>query len=65
MTPLRIRYDAETNAAYMRLSEAQVAESAEVSPDIVLDYDAEGHIVGIELLDARKQLPAELLAQAA
>ncbi|MBP0616587.1 DUF2283 domain-containing protein [Jiella sp. 40Bstr34] len=62
---MRIRYDAEANAAYMRLSESRVIESAEVSPDVILDYDAEGHIVGIELLDARTQLPAELLTEAA
>ncbi|WP_203561218.1 MULTISPECIES: DUF2283 domain-containing protein [Jiella] len=65
MKPIRIRYDAEANAAYMRLSESRVIESAEVSPDVILDYDAEGHIVGIELLDARTQLPAELLTEAA
>ncbi len=65
MKPIRIRYDAEANAAYMRLSESRVIESAEVSPDVILDYDAEGHIVGIELLDARAQLPAELLTEAA
>lgn len=29
------------------------------------DYDAEGRIVGIELLDARAQLPADVLAEAA
>ena len=65
MKPIRIRYDAEANAAYMRLSKSRIIESAEVSPDVILDYDAEGHIVGIELLDARTQLPAELLTEAA
>jgi uncharacterized protein YuzE len=65
MTPIRIRYDADANAAYMRLSESRIVDSAEVSPNLVLDYDAEGHIVGIELLDARAQLSAELLTKVA
>jgi uncharacterized protein YuzE len=42
-----------------------VLDSAEVAPDVVFDYDAEGRIVGIELLDARAQLSADLLTEAA
>lgn len=64
MTPT-IKYRPEDNAAYIRLSEAKVLESAEVSPDVVFDYDAEGRIVGIELLDARSQLPKDALTKAA
>lgn len=64
MTPT-IKYRPDDNAAYIRLSSAKVLESAEVSPDVVFDYDADGHIVGIELLDARSQLPSDALTQAA
>jgi len=60
-----IKYRAEDNAAYIRLSDARILESAEVSPDVVFDYDAEGRIVGIELLDARSQLPTDALNAAA
>ncbi len=49
----RITYRPEDNAAYIRLSQGKVLESAELAPDVVFDYDAEGRIVGIELLDAR------------
>jgi uncharacterized protein YuzE len=64
MTPT-IKYRAEDNAAYIRLSRDKVLESAEVAPDVVFDYDAQGRIVGIELLDARAQLSADLLTEAA
>jgi len=60
-----IKYRPEDNAAYIRLSSADVLESAEVSPDVVFDYDSEGHIVGIELLDAQSQLSADLRKEAA
>ena len=60
-----IKYRPADNAAYIRLSSAKVLESAEVSPDVVFDYDAEGRIVGIELLDAKSQLPSDALTQAA
>jgi uncharacterized protein YuzE len=64
MTPT-IKYSAEDNAAYIRLSKEKVLESAEISPDVVFDYDSEGRIVGIELLDAQAQLSPELLIEAA
>lgn len=62
---MTIKYRPEDNAAYIRLSTAKVLESAEVAPDVVFDYDTEGRIVGIELLDARAQLSPELLSDAA
>lgn len=64
MTPT-IEYGAEDNAAYIHLPQDKILESAEVAPDVVFDYDAEGRIVGIELLDARAQLSHELLIEAA
>ena len=64
MTPT-IAYSSEDNAAYIRLSQDKVLDSAEVAPDVVFDYDADGRIVGIELLDARAQLSPELLGEAA
>jgi YD repeat-containing protein len=43
----------------------EVLESAEVSPDVTFDYDKDGHIVSMELLDAKSQLTANALTQAA
>jgi uncharacterized protein YuzE len=62
---LRVEYDPAANAAYIRFSSEQVLESEEVADGIVLDYDTEGHIVGMEVLDARRNLPAAVLAEAA
>jgi uncharacterized protein YuzE len=64
MTPT-VKYDAQTNAAYIRFSNLKVLESEEVAPGIVFDYDAEGRLVAIELLDATSQLPPDVLARAA
>ena len=44
----QITYDPAGDAAYVTISPAPVCESAEVAPDVVFDYDAEGRIVGIE-----------------
>jgi uncharacterized protein YuzE len=55
---MKTTYDAEANALYVRFSETPVVESEEVSNGVVLDFDAEGRIVAIELLDASKHLAA-------
>lgn len=60
-----VEYDPAANAAYIRFATGEVADSAEVSEGIVLDYDESGHIIGMEVLDARKHLPPEALTEAA
>ena len=64
MSPV-VSYDPESNAAYVRFGSAKILESEEVSPGIVLDFDAEGHIVGMEFLRASEQLPPEYRVKAA
>jgi uncharacterized protein YuzE len=64
MTPT-LKYGPADNAAYIRFSSTKVLESAEVVPAVVFDYDKDGHIVGIELLDAKAQLSADTLNAAA
>jgi uncharacterized protein YuzE len=38
---------------YVRFAETPIVESEEVSDGVVLDFDAEGRIVAIEVLEAR------------
>ena len=57
---LKLDYDAGANAAYLRLSAEPVFDSEEVASDIVIDYDAKGRIVGLEVLDARAHLSPDL-----
>jgi len=49
-------YDKEDDALYVRFADAPVVESEEVAPGVVLDFDAEGRIVAIELLDVREHV---------
>ena len=47
---MRMTYDPDADALMLRLSDAPVEESAEVAPNVVLDFDGEGRVVGIEVL---------------
>jgi uncharacterized protein YuzE len=49
---MRAKYDAKTDTLTMEFSNAPVAESDEGKPGVILDYDADGNLVGLELLDA-------------
>jgi uncharacterized protein YuzE len=59
---MQMRYDPNADAAYLDLSKTKIEESEEVLPGVILDFDKEGRIVGIEVLDASRQLPEELIA---
>jgi uncharacterized protein YuzE len=58
MPPMKTIYDPASDALYVRFAEAAVVESEEVSDGVVLDFDSEGRIVAIELLDASKHVTA-------
>ena len=52
-----ITYDAQVNAAYVTLgNEARGLKTVVVNDVVLLDFDADGALYGIELLDARRQL---------
>lgn len=61
---IRLHYDPAANAAYLRLSAEPVVESEEVSEGVVLDFDPQGRIVGMEVLDAARHLPQDALVAA-
>lgn len=52
---MRLDYDPEVDALYLRLSESPVLDSEEVRPGIILDFDEQGRVVGVEVLDASKR----------
>jgi uncharacterized protein YuzE len=53
---MRINYYAETDSLYIDLSSKPSVDSHEVSEGIVLDYDADGNLVGIDIDQASTKL---------
>lgn len=53
---MKINYYAETDSLYIDLSSKPSVDSREVSEGIVLDYDADGNLVGIDIDQASTKL---------
>ena len=51
---MKLHYYPETDSLYIDLSEHASADSLEISPGVVLDYDEEGRLVGIDVDGASK-----------
>ena len=53
---MKVIYDPHTDTLTLVLKDSPVAESDEAKPGIILDYDAEGNLVSVEVLDASKRV---------
>ncbi len=64
---MKIKYNKEVDVIYLQFSDNEVVESDEDKPGIILDYDIEGNIVGIEVLEASKKTinPSSLVYEVA
>lgn len=56
---MRIKLDLESNALYFRISEDPIEESEEISKGLIVDYDAGGKVVGLEILNVKDKFKME------
>jgi len=54
---MKMQYDEKADALYLRLDDSKVVDSQEVRPGIVLDYNSENQVVGIEVLQLKRRVP--------
>jgi uncharacterized protein YuzE len=58
---MKLNYYPETDSLYIDLAERPSVESREISEGVVLDYDSEGNLVGIDVDNASRKLNLERL----
>ena len=58
---MRIKVDKNTDTLYFRLDENKIVESEEIKPGVILDYDENDQVVGVEFLNVSKRTTVEEL----
>lgn len=48
---MKLKVDEESDALYFRLDESPIVESEEVEPGVILDFNSDGKVVGVEMLN--------------
>ena len=56
---MRLTYDPEADASYLKVSDARIDRTTEIAPDVFIDLTAEGELVGIEILRSSTRPGAE------
>ena len=60
---MRVHFDEHADAIYMRFDDSPIVESEEVQPGIVLDFNEQNQVVGIEILNVKDRIPLANLKQ--
>jgi uncharacterized protein YuzE len=59
---MKISYDSEADALYIRISDGEFGENREPIPGVVLDVGKSGELLGIEILEVSQRYPLKDLA---
>lgn len=60
---MKVYYDEKSDALYFRLDDSEIIESQEVESGIILDFNKENQVVGVEILRVKKRVPLANLKQ--
>lgn len=53
---MKVDFDRETDALYLRLDKAKIVESEQVAPGVIVDFDSKDRVVGLEVLALSKRV---------
>lgn len=58
---MKLRLDSKADALYLRLDESAIVDSDEVQPGVILDFNADENVVGVEILELSRRVPPSAL----
>ncbi|MCL4272985.1 MAG: DUF2283 domain-containing protein [Anaerolineales bacterium] len=58
---MKLKVDKENDVLYLRLDDSVIVESEEVQPGVILDFDENNRVVGIEILDLSTRVKPDML----
>lgn len=59
---MKVKVDRDSDALYFRLDDSRIVDSEEIKPGVVLDYDQDDRVVGVEFLGISKRATREELS---
>ena len=62
---MKLEFDPVADAAYFEIAQGEISATREIEPGINGDYDAEGHLLGIEVLSVSKRTQTDPINEAA
>lgn len=60
---MKVHFDEQADAIYLRLADVRIVDSEELRPGIILDFDENDQVVGIEILGVKNRIPLSNLKQ--
>ena len=54
---MKLHLDEQADTLYLRLDESEIIESEEVQPGVILDFNKQNQVVGIEILRVKSRVP--------
>ncbi|MDO9130984.1 MAG: DUF2283 domain-containing protein [Anaerolineales bacterium] len=58
---MRLKIDKENDVLYLRLDEAEIIDSENIHPGVILDFNKDNRVVGIEILNLSSRVAKEKL----
>ena len=58
---MKLKVDQANDALYFRIDDTDIVESEEVQPGVILDFDTQGQVVGVEILRLSERVNPEQL----
>ena len=60
---MKVKLDKNSDTLYFRLDSKQIVESEEIKPGVILDFDENDNVVGIEFLEVSKRATQSSLSE--